>query len=178
MLLPAPVELPCRPGPRLLTALRPCAAVADVSSASGSVGLTADYLHLLCGPIVAGTVQHCDRPMQAGRRSVAAWPATCTCSARSIKIEVNPGTPRARTVLDIPVWDFDNQGSRPIAPYHLKPADTVRVTCRHDQSLRDQLPSFEKQRADRYVVWGEGTTDEMCLGILLDHRPARPAASP
>ena len=35
---------------------------------------------------------------------------------RSIKIEVNPGTPQARTVLDIPVWDFDNQGARPIKP--------------------------------------------------------------
>ena len=31
---------------------------------------------------------------------------------RSIRIEVNPGTDRARTVLDIPVWDFDNQGAQ------------------------------------------------------------------
>jgi protein involved in polysaccharide export with SLBB domain len=85
----------------------------------------------------------------------------------SIKIEANPGTPRARTLLDVPVWNFDDQGSRRIAPYRLKPSDTVRVTCHHDQSLRDQQPSFEKQRADRYVVWGEGSTDEMCLGILL-----------
>ena len=35
---------------------------------------------------------------------------------RSLKIEVNPGTPQARTILDIPVWDFDDQGSRPIDP--------------------------------------------------------------
>ena len=47
---------------------------------------------------------------------------------------------------------------------------TLTVTCRHDQSLRDQLPAFEGQE-DRYVVWGEGTTDEMCLGILLVTRP-------
>ena len=39
-----------------------------------------------------------------------------------------------------------------------EPGDTVRVTCRHDASLRDGEP--------RYVVWGEGTTDEMCLGVL------------
>jgi hypothetical protein len=31
------------------------------------------------------------------------------------------------------------------------------------------LPSFEGQ-PERYVVWGEGTTDEMCLGILLATR--------
>ena len=84
---------------------------------------------------------------------------------RSIKIEVNPGTPQAKTILDIPVWDFDNQGSRPVRPVHLDPFDTVKVTCRHVQWLRDRLPAFEGQ-AERYVVWGEGTTDEMCLGML------------
>jgi hypothetical protein len=36
--------------------------------------------------------------------------------------------------------------------------DRVRVTCRHDVSLRQGEP--------RYVVWGEGTTDEMCLAVL------------
>ena len=46
----------------------------------------------------------------------------------------------------------------------------VQVTCRHVQWLRDRLPSFEGQ-PDRYVVWGEGTTDEMCLGMLQVTRP-------
>ncbi len=89
---------------------------------------------------------------------------------RSIRIEVNPGTPRARTVLDIPVWDFDNQGARPIPAVHLDAWDQVKVTCKHVQWLRDRLPAFEGQ-PDRYVVWGEGTTDEMCLGILQVTRP-------
>jgi hypothetical protein len=43
--------------------------------------------------------------------------------------------------------------------------DKVRVTCHHEQWLRDKLPAFDGQ-PDRYVVWGEGSTDEMCLGIL------------
>jgi hypothetical protein len=89
---------------------------------------------------------------------------------KSIKVEVNPGKPDARTLLDIPVWDFDDQGSRPIKPDALEPGDTLTVTCRHTQALRDQLPSFEGQ-PDKYVVWGEGTTDEMCLGLLLVTRP-------
>ena len=33
------------------------------------------------------------------------------------------------------------------------------------QWLRDVLPAFEGQE-EKYVIWGEGTTDEMCLGIL------------
>lgn len=44
------------------------------------------------------------------------------------------------------------------------------MTCTHDQSLRDLLPAFTGQR-ERYVAWGEGTTDEMCLGIVLMTRP-------
>ena len=46
----------------------------------------------------------------------------------------------------------------------------MSVTCRHSQQVRDVLPSFEGQ-PDRYVVWGEGTTDEMCLGILTVTHP-------
>jgi hypothetical protein len=38
------------------------------------------------------------------------------------------------------------------------------------QWLRDVLPSFAGI-PDKYVIWGEGTTDEMCLGILLLTRP-------
>ena len=89
---------------------------------------------------------------------------------RSIRITVNPGTPHARTVLNLPVWDFDNQGAKPVPSVRLQRGDTVRVTCRHDQSLRDVLPAFKGQQ-EKYVVWGEGTTDEMCLGLLLVTRP-------
>ena len=46
----------------------------------------------------------------------------------------------------------------------------MKVTCRHSQELRDRLPSFAGQ-PDKWVMWGEGTTDEMCLGLLLVTRP-------
>ncbi len=170
VLLPAPVELPCRPGRNSGRLCDRAAAVADAQRRFGDqVGLVANYLHLLCGPLPTGPVQTCDRTIKA--------PATIRATAghmhllgRSIKIEVDPGTPRARTVLDIRNWDFDNQGARPISPVRLRAGDTVRVTCRHDQSLRDLLPAFKGQ-PERYVVWGEGTTDEMCLGLLLVTRP-------
>ncbi len=170
VLLPAPVELPCRPGRDSGRLCDRAAAVADTQRRFGDqVGLVANYLHLLCGPLRTGPVQTCDRTMRA--------PATIRATAghmhllgRSIKIEVDPGTARARTVLDIRNWDFDNQGARPIRPVHLRTGETVRVTCRHDQSLRDLLPAFKGQ-PERYVVWGEGTTDEMCLGLLLVTRP-------
>ncbi len=170
MLLPAPVELPCRPGRDSSPLCDRSAAVANAQKRFGAdVGLTANYLHLLCGRLRPGPVQTCDRTIQE--------PATIRAAAghmhllgRSVSIQLNPGTPRARTVLDISAWDFDDQGATPVARVPLRRGDTVRVTCRHDQSLRDLLPAFDGQR-ERYVVWGEGTTDEMCLGLLLVTRP-------
>ncbi len=165
MLLPTPVELPCRAGQDESPLCDRATALADVKERFGEgPGATADLLHLLCGPIRAGNVQTCDRGIKEPT-TIVGVAGHMHLLGRSIKIEVNPDTPEARTILDMPVWDFDNQGARAIKPVERDVFDTVRVTCRHDQSLRDQLPSFEGQ-PDRYVMWAEGTTDEMCLGIL------------
>jgi hypothetical protein len=86
---------------------------------------------------------------------------------RSIKVELNPGTPRARTLLDIPVYNFDDQAIRPLAePATFARGDVLRVTCTHDAALRRQLPQL-KPLPPRYVVWGDGTSDEMCLGLAI-----------
>jgi hypothetical protein len=90
---------------------------------------------------------------------------------RSITVVANPGTPRERVLVDVPVYDFDNQGSRTLAqPVPLRKGDVVRVTCTHDAKLRSLLPELASQ-PPRYVVWGEGTSDEMCLGILTVTSP-------
>jgi hypothetical protein len=169
-LLPAPVELPCRPGKGGDLCDRD-KALADVRARFGDgPGSLANGLHFLCGGGPAGPTQSCTREVTAPEtiRGVAGH---MHLLGRSITVEVDPDTPRARTILDIPVWDFDNQGSRPTPPIHLKRGDTIKVTCTHSQDLRDQLPAFATQREDRYIVWGECTTDEMCLAILLVTRP-------
>jgi len=170
MLMPAPVELPCRPGHTDNPLCDRDAAVADVIKRFGPVGNTNNLLDLFCNQKpepsqVTSCVRTITRPTTI--RGVAGH---MHLLGRSIKVEVNPGTPRAKTVLDIPVWDFDNQGSTPIKPVALKVGDTVKVTCKHVQWLRDKLPAFQGQ-PDRYVVWGEGTQDEMCLGILTVTHP-------
>jgi hypothetical protein len=169
-LLPAPVELPCRPEHAGNKLCARAAALADVKKRFGDgPGSLADLLHLLCGGAPAGPTQSCTRTIQSPEtiRGVAGH---MHLLGRSIKIEVNPGTPRARTVLNTKVWDFDNQRSVPTPPIHLRKGDSVKVTCTHTQALRDRLPAL-KGIPDKYVVWGEGTTDEMCLGILLVTRP-------
>jgi hypothetical protein len=169
MLLPAPVELPCRRGHSASPLCDRTASIADVVRRFGAVGQTDIWLNVLCGEQRDTQVTTCTRTIREPT-TIRAVAGHMHLLGRSIKIQVDPGTPRARTILDIPVWDFDNQAARPIKPVSLHPGETVKVTCKHVQWLRDQLPAFQGQ-PDRYVVWGEGTTDEMCLGILAVTHP-------
>jgi hypothetical protein len=169
MLLPAPVELPCRQARDDGPLCSREASLADAGERFGDAAQTANYLHLLCGRQEPGPVQRCERTIEEPT-TVRAAAGHMHLLGREIRLEANPGTPRARTLLDIGTWDFDDQGARPVEPVRLEPGDRVRVTCRHDQALRDVLPAFEGQR-ERYVVWGDGTTDEMCLGMLMVTRP-------
>ena len=165
MLLPAPVELPCRKGtPGELCARTP--AVADIRKRFNEQVATADLLHLLCGPLTPGPTQSCTRPVtEPGQiRAVAGH---MHLLGRSITVDVNKGTPKAKRVLDLPVWNFDDQDAVALPkPVAVGKGDTLTVTCTHDQALRDVLPAYEGTK-ERYVAWGEGTTDEMCLGIVL-----------
>jgi hypothetical protein len=169
MLLPAPVELPCRPGHTDNLLCDRTTSVADVVQRFGPVGQTANWLNVLCGEQRDTEITTCTRTIREPT-TIRAVAGHMHLLGRSIRIQVDPGTPRSRTILDIPIWDFDNQAARRIKPVSLRPGETVKVTCKHVQWLRDELPAFHGQ-PDRYVVWGEGTTDEMCLGILAVTHP-------
>ncbi len=58
-------------------------------------------------------------------------------------------------LLDIPRWDFGWQSAYRLSePVRFEPGDTLRLACQWDNSA-----------GDHDVNWGEGTGDEMCLGI-------------
>jgi hypothetical protein len=167
----APIELPCtaqESGPL-------CdrdAAIKDVTRRFGEeVGSSAAELVQWCsgGKPVPGNTQHCDLPME-GAATIHAAAGHMHLLGRSIKVELNPGTAGAVTLLDVPQYNFDDQAIRPLAsPVKIKKGDVVRVTCTHDANLRRMLPQLQKL-PPRYVVWGDGTSDEMCLGILIGTR--------
>ena len=165
--LPAPVELPCRPDHDSGPLCNRFAAEADIRERFGADQNTHNLLHLLCDtPIEAVQTTSCVRNITRGM-TVLGVAGHMHLLGRKISIETNPGTPEAKTILDIPIWDFDNQGSKPLKePLHLDAGDTVKVTCTHVQWLRDVLPAFAEQREDRYILWAEGSTDEMCLGTM------------
>ena len=165
----APIELPCEPGATGPLCDR-TAAIADVAKRFGAEsGGQVTWLNQMCNggrEPVPGNTQRCDHPVSE--------PGTITMAAghmhllgRSIKVELNPGTPQARTVLDVAEYNFDNQALLALAkPIDVNPGDTLRVTCTHDAGLRKLLPQLRGQPS-RYVVWGEGTSDEMCLGVMV-----------
>ncbi|MGI5157247.1 monooxygenase [Microbispora sp. CA-102843] len=177
-LITAPIELPCtarESGPLCERG----AAVEDVAHRFGEQARrTVDGLTLRCGqgaPPEPGPTQHCDVPVGRGA-TLYAVAGHMHLLGRSIRIDLNPGKPDAKTLLDIPAYNFDDQAIRPLAqPLEIKAGDTLRVTCTHDAGLRAMLPAL-RGLPPRYVVWGEGTSDEMCLGLLVWSPQARPGA--
>jgi hypothetical protein len=170
MLLVAPIELPCtaaESGPLCDRGN----ALLDLSRRFGQqAGATVAGLQLLCGGSLvaprAGPTQHCDRTVSR-RMVVRAVAGHMHLLGRSISVTLNPRSPHPQTLLDRLVWDFDNQRATPLPKaVVVQPGDTLRVTCTHDAALRSMLPELAGEQP-RYVMWGEGTADEMCLGIVL-----------
>jgi hypothetical protein len=84
----------------------------------------------------------------------------------SLKLTLNPGTPNEKIILDVPNYNFDNQTSTILkTPIAVSAGDTIRVECTFDPTLRQKIPQL-KSLEPRYVTWGEGSSDEMCLGVI------------
>jgi hypothetical protein len=169
MLLPGPVELACAKGEAGALCDRN-EALFDLARKYGPTAAFAPAgLLILCRGSAAtpraSAESSCDRRITT--------PTTIHVAAghmhllgSSIRLELNPGTARSKVLLDIPRWDFHWQNAYALTrPVEAGPGDVVRVTCRHDVGKRRQTGSGVPRQA-RYVLWGEGTTDEMCLGIL------------
>jgi mono/diheme cytochrome c family protein len=175
-LAPAPVELPCPAGVKSALCTRGAAFRDEVKKYGQDAAVIPLGLLYLCKKTLA------DYPQQVG----AATDVSTSCDRTvnrplriygvaghmhlrgfDIRIELNPGTAQAQTLLHIPRWDFHWQDAYYLeAPVDAEPGDTIRVTCRFDNSRAAQPVVNGKRLAPRYVLWGEGTTDEMCLGLL------------
>jgi hypothetical protein len=168
MLLPAPVELPCAPNESGRLCDRQTATFDVVARFGQRAGMTIAGLLLLCNKgqqPTPGPTQSCTHQVrEAG--TIFSVGGHMHLLGRSVKVELNPGTPNAKVLLDVEQYNFDDQGARSLpAPVKVKAGDTLKVTCTHDATLRQQLPAMRASEP-RYVVWGDGTSDEMCLGIV------------
>ncbi len=76
----------------------------------------------------------------------------------TFRMTLDADTPEAQILLDIPDWSFDWQMNYALAkPLRVKAGQPLRLECSWDRS-KDPL------RDPKYIVFAEGTEDEMCFG--------------
>ena len=168
-LFAAPVELACPPGVTGPLCDRR-KSLMDLAERTGQASVRQTLgLNAMCGqnpnqptPSLTST---CDKYMNRPFSIVAAGPHMHLLG-RSLKMVLNPGTKKAKTILNVPNYNFDDQSSVILkSPITVNPGDTIRVECTFDPTLRQKIPQL-KSLEPRYVTWGEGSSDEMCLGVL------------
>lgn len=82
-------------------------------------------------------------------------------------LAVTRGSGGEDCMLRIDEWDFDWQGGYTLTqPMRVAPTDGLRISCTWDNSAENQPVVGGEVIEPRDVVWGESTTDEMCLGVL------------
>lgn len=168
-LFPAPVELACPAGVTgplcdRRQSLIDLAARTSTTSAFESTGI-----NFLCGqdPFkpAASLISRCDKVMNSSFNVIAAAPHMHLLG-RTLKLTLNPGQSTEKIILDVTNYNFDDQSSTILKnPIAVKAGDTIRVECTFDPTLRQKIPQL-KALAPRYVTWGEGSSDEMCLGVI------------
>lgn len=73
---------------------------------------------------------------------------------QSIGLEIERGDGQKECLVDIPKWNFHWQGAYAFTkPKLLEPGDFVSMRCSYDNPTANE------------INWGEGTNDEMCLGV-------------
>jgi hypothetical protein len=168
--LAAPVEIPCPAG----VAGPHCEREAAIERVADLYGddarYTPDALLRECGQSLDDYAEnsgekakgYCDYPIT--------WPLTVFGVSghmhelgRSFRLELNPESEDPLLLLDIPRWDFHWQDQYYfVESLKVAAGDVLRMTCVWDNSLFND---------PRYVVWGEGTSDEMCFGSVLALKP-------
>ncbi|MEY4531097.1 MAG: hypothetical protein RLZZ156_1818 [Deinococcota bacterium] len=115
------------------------------------------------------TINQCTFPLRIGAEqnlAIYGMLGHMHLLGQSIKLELIRANV-AQTVLEIPRWDFHWQSSYWLEkPIDLKVGDQVKITCEFNNTPEVQPEIGGTRIKPRYVVWGEGTVDEMCLGIL------------
>ncbi len=160
----APVEIPCMPGDAAPLCNRQNALV-NAFHEFGPTGLAEQGLLALCGQTVQGLTQgfdgvahsSCTMSVPENGELISVFGHMHTLG-KAFRLTLDPGTPQQKILLDIPNWNFDWQMNYALAtPIHLTTGDTVKMECTWDRSIDPNRPS-------KYLVFAEGTEDEMCFG--------------
>lgn len=146
------------------------------------------------GPAAANFTQGLDYICNKGVRPTKstdanARSATCTTGPQNSAITIHSVTPHMHmlgktfslvvcrhdatcavanqeSLIVVPNYNFDNQfGYSLSTPVVINPGDYYKITCTYDPTLRKLNPQT-KNLPPRYITWGDGSSDEMCLGTM------------
>lgn len=168
-LFPAPVELACPAGVTGPLCDRKQSLIDLASRTSITSAFEPTGINALCGqdPFkpAASLTSQCDKVINSNFTVIAAAPHMHLLG-RSLTLILNPGKANERRLLDVKNYNFDDQSASVLKPpVKVRAGDTIRVICSFDPTLRQKISQL-KNLAPRYVTWGEGSTDEMCLGVI------------
>jgi Copper type II ascorbate-dependent monooxygenase, C-terminal domain len=171
ILIPAPVELPCPRNVHSTLCSRDVAVQQEVKKYGYNAALIPSGLLYICGKSLADYPQSpssvkslstsCDRRVNRPLR-IYGVAGHMHIRGYDIRVELN-----GKTLLHIPRWNFHWQDAYYLAkPVDANVGDVIHVSCKFDNSAVKQPLVNGRLLKPRYVLWGEGTTDEMCLGLL------------
>jgi hypothetical protein len=176
----APPDVPCPSG-----ASGPmCSRSAELASVGQRFGasqeLMVDGLEERCGRSVTdppeGDSTSCTWPIR-GRGNIVELTPHMHLLGVSMTFVLDPGTPTQRTLLAVTDYDFHYQRGYDLAkPVAVGPGDTIGITCTYDPTREQELPILRKI-PPHFVTWGDGSTDEMCLGLVFMTPPTGEAES-
>ena len=168
-LLPAPPDVPCPAGVTGPLCNRQ-ASLADLGLRFGpDLPRFVGFLEQVCGRDPnnppAGDTTSCTWPMPFSGR-ILRLTAHMHLLGKGMKIVLDPGTPKQQTLLNVTNFNFDYQRSYDLArPVTVSSADRLQVSCTYNPQLHELLPEL-RRLPPRFVTWGDGSTDEMCLAIV------------
>jgi len=161
----APVELPCMPGATAPLCNRDTA-LADDAREYGPIGSLAEPALLSqCGETAQQVAANfhdgvgtstCDYQIPQSGTIVSVFGHEHTLG-QSFRLTLDPQTSHPTVLLDIPTWNFDWQMNYALAkPIHVDAGQTIQMTCSWNRAL-------DPNRPPKYIVFAEGTEDEMCF---------------
>jgi hypothetical protein len=168
-LMPAAPDIPCPAG---VTGPL-CSRTASLANLGQRFGQSAiDFVNTLetvCGrnpeDPPAGDSTSCNWPIHRSGYIVRVG-AHMHLLGATFTMVLNPGTPEAKTILDVPDYNFHYQRAYNLTtPVAVSPGDTIQVTCTYDPTVAQELPALRKV-PPHFVTWGDGSSDEMCLGLM------------
>jgi hypothetical protein len=77
---------------------------------------------------------------------------------------LNPGTPQAKTILNVPNYNFNYQKAYNVAPIPVSRGEQIQIHCSYNPELAEELPILRKA-PPHFVTFGDGSSDEMCVGV-------------